>query len=203
MSKRPRVSYYFASEDDKTSISQRMEAVRDRLSSRLGAVTYSDVFEEILGHYERSLDSRSEDSSQTASDHRQIMVNNPDQGGQLHICEEQQLRLLVQEVTRRCPTCNTVAWKMEDSIMKGHVICADVVCMAPGCKNKRRWLSSSILGDRFAVNARYVYLYVHAVFFCSLSNTGWVILTALLQDGTCIHHGWCTATAVQKHEQGC
>ena len=111
MSKRPRIACYFANDRDKVDVSQRMEAVRIQLVGRLGAATYSDVLEELLNHYEGCLETSFADKNQPAADSKQIMVERPDPEGQLHICEEQQLRLLVDEVTRRCPKCHKVAWR--------------------------------------------------------------------------------------------
>jgi hypothetical protein len=133
-----------------------MEAIKRKLATRRGAVTYSDVLEELLSQYEASLETSLPHShDQLASYSRQIMVDKPDLDGQLHICEEQQLRLLVQEVTKGCPSCHNVTWRMEESIMKGHVLCANIRCATLGCHNRQRWLSSSLISDRFTVNARY------------------------------------------------
>ena len=70
MSKRPRIACYFANEEEKADISKRMEAVRIKLAGRMGAVTISDVLEELLSFYEDCLDTISLDDhqSQSASD---------------------------------------------------------------------------------------------------------------------------------------
>ena len=210
-SRRPRIACYFTNDRDKADVSQQMEAVRSQLAGRLGVATYSDVLEELLSHYEGSwensfagnnqptCDSKQimverpepegqqhiceeqqlrllvdgdvleellshyegswENSfagnNQPTCDSKQIMVERPEPEGQQHICEEQQLRLLVDGVTRRCPKCHKVAWRMEEGKMKGHVLCTNVVCTTPRCNHQQRWLSSSILGDHFTVNARY------------------------------------------------
>ena len=48
--KRPRILYYFASDQDKTDISQQIGAVRSKLSD--------DVSKELLSHYEASLETK-------------------------------------------------------------------------------------------------------------------------------------------------
>lgn len=87
---------------------------------------------------------------------RQIMVQSPSTVDQLHVCEEQQLWLLLDEAGRACSKCHRTSWRMAETIMRGHVLCANIRCANPKCDNLRRWLGSSIVGDRYTVNARCV-----------------------------------------------
>ena len=146
MAKRPRISCYCQDEQEKDRISSRLEDIRRLLPVNS---TTRDVLLYLLEFYEDNFGGfRVAQPDQS----RQIMVANADTENQLFICEQQQLELLVVESGTACINCRAISWKVQGSTMTGHVLCTNLVCS--NCNHVRRWLSSSIISDRYTVNAR-------------------------------------------------
>jgi hypothetical protein len=83
---------------------------------------------------------------------KQICPPNANSFQQMFVGEVQQVTSLVTECQRRC-TCGSLHWTVSNESIQGHVLCFTLTCS--GCKFSRRWLSSSIMGTKYTVNARY------------------------------------------------
>lgn len=145
MAKRSRISCYVHDERDKDQILSRLERIR--LTLPVNSST-RDVLLRLLDFY----DDNFVGTRTQPQENKQIVAVNPDMENQLFISEQQQLDLLVRASIAPCMKCRDISWKLQDSTMKGHVLCSNLVCS--NCKHVRRWLSSSIVRDRYAVNAR-------------------------------------------------
>lgn len=156
--KRPRISCYCHDDRDMLGISSRLDAIRIKIPGKGASASTRDVLVELLEFYEFH-NGAVECPGASNSEVKQMMVERPDACDQLHVCEEQQLRLLFQEAYTKCHKCHNAAWIIGQTTMKGHVVCADIVCASTGCNHQRRWLSSSIIGDRYNVNSRLVCQY--------------------------------------------
>ena len=150
--KRPRVLCYAQDSEDRDRISRRLEDIKRTLPPNS---SMRDVFLLLLDFYEEKSGSPTYTRLQQ-DQNRQITVPNPDLDNQLFLCEQQQLEVLVSESASLCIKCKAVSWKLKDCIMRGHALAGNIVCSK--CQRTRRWLSSSIIGDRYAVNARLVEL---------------------------------------------
>jgi hypothetical protein len=85
---------------------------------------------------------------------KQICPPNANSFQQMFVGEVQQVTSLVTECQRRC-TCGSLHWTVSNESIQGHVLCFTLTCS--GCKFSRRWLSSSIMGTKYTVNARMVH----------------------------------------------
>ena len=88
---------------------------------------------------------------------KQLYLERSNLDDQLFIGEVQNINLLMVEIQRRC-SCGAIEWTNASWSMQGHVLSCSIVCSR--CKFTRRWISSSLVGTRYTVNARCVYMHL-------------------------------------------
>ena len=140
--KKARFTLRMDDDAEMTSLHSKLDAIAVQLGPQATRKT-------ALWHLIDSFSSSATTSGDSLS--KQIFVEKADHSDQLYIGEVQQLNMLVNECRRWC-RCGSVSWKISSCKMQGHVLSCSILCST--CSNSRRWLSSSILGTRYTVNAR-------------------------------------------------
>ena len=150
-SKKPRFTLRMDDESDKDQLQEALDAVAKSLGA---ATTRKDAIWYLIRKHSTAVP-----VSRPLS--KQLYLEKTNLDDQLFIGEVQTINLLMQEIQRQC-SCGVIAWTNASWSMQGHVLSCSIVCSR--CKFTRRWISSSLVGTRYTVNARYVYMHVSSVY---------------------------------------